>query len=474
MKIKRVVANLGQTHWLFAAIALVIGCIFVFIVPPFWGLDEPAHFVRVYQITHVQKLFQSNFNIKSETVKGVPKNLVDLGNYSIGDLVDNNANGIFSRKDIDNVNGYKKFTDAKFSKEEVPPSSFATYSPVAYVGPIVGTLLAEAINANIGHTLLSARFFSLVLYITLGWLSIWVLRESKLKWLFMVILLLPTSLFQGSVISADGMLIGLSLLFTALFIRILKVDQSESSYKLLYAMTVIAIMLPLIKLNYIFLSAFILCIPTNVFINKKTANYIKWGGISIAVVLGLLWQVFVSMTSNLSASQRPDGLPINMASQIANIMHNPLDFIAACIRSVVVYGDSYIHNGITQVGWNYIDIPLMVLVVLCVTIFIAAIYARKELVPIRKTLLLVTVISLIGVISIFGILYAAFTPVGSKYVDGIQGRYFIPFLIPIMMTIACYIPFEIKMNKNTAMYTIGLATLSGLLFSVVYYYLCTY
>jgi uncharacterized membrane protein len=239
-------------------------------------------------------------------------------------------------------------------------------------------------------------------------------------------------------------------------------------------MIIVAIMLPLVKFNYIFLSSLIFFIPNKIFINKKIVNFAKWAGVSIAVVLGVLWQVFVGMTSNLSASQRPDGISVNMSSQIALIIHNPFDFISACIRSVVVYGDSYIHNGITQVGWNYVDVPLVVLIILCLSVFIAAIYAKKELIPIRRTLLLVAAMSLIGMISIFGILYVAFTPVGSKYVDGIQGRYFIPFLIPIIMAISCYIPIEIKIKNIATPYIFGSISVVCLMASLTYYYLSTY
>jgi uncharacterized membrane protein len=286
--------------------------------------------------------------------------------------------------------------------------------------------------------------------------------------------LLPTALFQGSVISADGILIGLSLLFTSIFIRLLKPGQNEKNTRLFYVLCIIAIVLPLIKFNYIFLSLLILLIPNTKYIKKKIFIILKSATIIIAAVLGAFWQMFVFMMGVISSSQRPDGLPISVSNQIIQVIHNPFNFVVVCFRSLIEYGDLYIHTGTTQIGWNYVDIPLAILLAISCVTLIAAIYAKNEIVPHRRKLLFATGMSMIGAISIFAVLYAIFNPVGWQFIDGVQGRYFIPFLIPILITIASFVPFEIKMNKNVEKYVFVSIVAIGLIFSVIFYYLATY
>ena len=470
MKIKEFVLRLGQAHWVFALLATTFGLIFIFLVPPLWGLDEPAHFERVYQIAHGQ-IFPSrsvaNYGGKA------PKNLVELGDYAVNDLIDNTVGDITSRKDVRDINGYKQFTDAKFSKEEKATPGSASYPPTAYIGPVLGVILADIFNASIGHTLFLARLFSLLSYILLSWLAIRLLRSSKLKWLFVVVPLLPTALFQGSVVSADGMLIGLSLLFMALFIRLMRASQ-DNNKNLLYSLIVVAIILPLIKFNYIFLSFALIFVPNGIFNNKKITVALKATGVLLATIFSVAWAAVTNAISNAPFSLRQDGLPVNAANQISIVLHDPLHLITACVRSIVNHGDYYVQTAISRIGWNYVDAPMIIVILLCLALFVAALYAKKELVSFRKILILIALLSLLGIASIFGTLYIIFNPVGSNSVDGVQGRYFIPFIIPIILAVAYYVPFEIKISNKSMVYILLSITIVGLLFSAWYYYLATY
>jgi uncharacterized membrane protein len=201
---------------------------------------------------------------------------------------------------------------------------------------------------------------------------------------------------------------------------------------------------------------------------------IKSAGVFLTVILGIGWAIIAKSSSNAPFSQRPDGLAVAAADQLTLLLHAPSHFIFACIRSLMNASDLYIHSTITLVGWNYVNTPLVVSIIICVGILVAALYAKNELISIRKTLSILAAMSLAGIISIFFTLYAVFSPVGGKFVDGIQGRYFIPFLIPIILAIISYLPFDIKIKKNIIPYVFGIFAVIGLLTSVTFYYLVTY
>jgi uncharacterized membrane protein len=472
MRLKQQLVRFTQAHWLFALIAIIFGGIFVLIVPPLWGQDEPSHFERVYQIAHGQ-IFPDRAS-KASFGGEAPSNLVDLGNYAIGDLVDNTTVGLMSRKDIRDINGYKQFTNAKFSKTEKPTPNSASYSPVAYIGPVIAVLLADTINANIGHTLFLARVFSLVAYVLLGWLALRLLRTSKLKWLFMLVLLLPTALFEASVISADGMVIGLSILLTALFIRLVSPVAGQNNRKLFYSLLIVAILLPLVKINYVFLSSLLLFVPNTIFTKRRFTLLLKFIAITFAAVAVLFWNTVTDAGGDAPVTLRPDGLAVSAPHQLSFILNHPLSFPGDLIRTFFEFGDSYIRSAISLVGWNYIEGPLLIVILLCAGMAFAGFYAKKESNAIMRAAIPLLALSILGVLSIFGALYLEFTPVGSNYVDGVQGRYLLPFFVPVIITLVAFLPIEVKIKDKAVPYIFASLALISILFSVGMFYLATY
>lgn len=466
---KKYLNGLKEAHWLFLIIAIFFGVYYAKIVPPLWGLDEPSHFYRTYQIAHGHFLLSQN--------SLVPSNLVSLGDYTVGDLVDNNTGGIFNRADVRDEGAYIRYMNQPFSAEFVHPSETAGYAPIAYAGSSIGTAVAGMFGMKMGRTLLLARLGSLVFYVTIIFVAIWLLRRSKLKWLFMIAALLPTSLFQGSVVSADGMLIATSLLFLSLLIVFMKKETHDKRQQLWLWIGIIAtaITLPLIKLNYIFLSSAIFLTPSEAFGKfKKFSIAIKSSIVLIGGAIGLLWVKEMGGLSDSAPSLRSDGAIVSSTQQLSGVLHNPLHFLAACVRSLIQYGDNYINTLTTQVGWNYIGLPMIVTFIICGAIIIAAVYAKDELIALRKNFIAIGILSMIGTLSIFGALYLAFTPVGSKFVDGVQGRYMLPFLIPLVILIAAYLPLDIKIKKPIIPFIFTFVSTSVLIASVIFYTMATY
>ena len=120
------------------------------------------------------------------------------------------------------------------------------------------------------------------------------------------------------------------------------------------------------------------------------------------------------------------------------------------------------------------SLPNFLIFILCAALLISALYARSEFMIARKKIMLTSIFSILGVASIFLAMYVVFTPVGGNLVSGIQGRYFLPFLIPILMIIAVLIPIEIKMKDKHVPYIMGTIGAFGLMANVVYYWLTLY
>lgn len=469
---ENILKYLTKAEYLFVLIAIIFGICFAKITPPLWGIDETAHFARTYQVVHGDVFPPKNPD--GSYGGALPKNLVVLWHYTKSDLLDNKQGGLVSRKDVDSNYMYTQLDNQPFSKQQQTSPGSSIYSPIAYIAPMVGVFIADTFHASIEQTIFLARLCSLILYVALIWFGIRLLQTSKLKWLIFTIALLPTSLYQASVVSADNITIGLSLLFICLLVRLMQSKGSTKDKKLFYALAVVAAIIPLIKINYAFLSLALVLVPNNLFKSTKTAVVAKIGGISLAVTFGTIWSMIAKVTSNATASQRPDGAKVVAASQISLIAHHPLHFFEACARSIVNAGDSYFQSMIAILGWNFVSIPLIITFTLVLGILLAGLYAKDETVAMRKKLLLLNILIVGGVVSIFAALYITFNPTGNKSVDGVQGRYFLPFLAPVVMLLASLIPFEVKIKAKRTPFIFGTISAAGLIVSATYYFLVTY
>ncbi len=452
-----------QTEVIFIFLAIIFGSIFIHIVPPLWGLDEIGHINRAYELSG-GNLGPNKIN--SEQAK-IPITLLGLEQHVYIDLTNDAESSTSKRPEVDSINAYKMLLNKPFSAPTAKPAISSTYSLLAYPGPTAGVLLGRALDLNIGHTIFIARFLSLLIYMFMVFCALRLLRESKVRWLIFVVALLPVSLFQASVISADSILIGLSLIFVALFLRILKSKPHEDVRKLKYMLATVAVLIPLVKLNYILLSAAIFLIP-------RTTLYKKILTLCAALISGLGWFLLSNHAADPSLSPRPDGLMVESSGQIQFILHHPIQVVEILVRTLFQSGDYYVNSAISLLGWHYAQLPWEFTLLACIGILLAAIFATSELLSLKKYIVLLNIFTFLAIISVFIVLYIAFNPVGNHIIDGVQGRYFIPFFAPLAMLLAV-LPnrkFSINLQLSTILFS-SVSTIC-LLASVAYFYAVTY
>jgi uncharacterized membrane protein len=462
--------KLKEAHWLFLLLSLLFGLFYIFATPLFWGLDESAHFSKVYQITHGKAQYG---NSQADYSGKLPVNLLKLFSYSHKDL-SNNVSVAYGRKDVDNIEEYRSLTSQKFSKEESAAYGIANYSPIAYVGPILGGVIANIFNFNIEHTVYLERIFSLTVYMTIVGAALYLLRKYKVRWFILLTAILPTSLFNGSMITADTMLISSSILAFSLFIRYLTSEDRQLRKKIFYALLLICFIIPLIKVNYAFLSAgILLALPLNKIYSRQV--WIKIITAAGVFVVALAWYAFSGGIGNPSQNQLPEGVT-SSADQMNFVTHHPVGFATAFIRSIQVLGDSYIATGSTIIGWNYISVPIAVSTVILVIILTTLTIGMKELTQFKKYFIVPALFSILGVGSVFLALYLAHTPTGLPYIRGVQGRYLIPFMLPIAALIAGYSKIEFNKRESEKYIVKGGITISLLIliWTALIYISCTY
>jgi uncharacterized membrane protein len=144
-------------------------------------------------------------------------------------------------------------------------------------------------------------------------------------------------------------------------------------------------------------------------------------------------------------------------------------------RSFVYYGDSYIHEMFGVLGWNYVVLPVAFILATVLLMVITALYAKDEFIKLKRESFIIAGSCVVGAATIFAILYVGFTPLAKNMVDGVQGRYFLPFLLPLIVCIVNLLPVKITFNKSSSvMVMLGGASGTILALSALYYILLTY
>lgn len=434
-----------EAYKIYTTIALLFGTLFALTAPPLTGIDETSHFSRAFQVAHGGIFPQES----GDKLFGgyLPQNYlpyVAMVHAKLGE-----KQPVDYQEVLDYAYNYKFSDDSAF----ITFPGSGVYSPLPYIPAAVGILLSQGLNLSIGHTVLLARLFTLITVIAIVALAIRYLEPYKIKWLVVVMALFPKVIFQSSIISTDGLLNALTLLIFAIFIKILISKRTTKSE--LVVLAVSSIILPLVKFNYIFISLIVLFIPyqkISMVLDRRKAIYYKILVVVIAVILSVAWVYSVRGSANSIRTMRGDGAlsQVDAKKQVEYLFSNPLAGPKAVVKTVYTDERGYADSIAGVLGWNYVQLPNVIIIGSFFLLVLSAAYARDEIVKMKRQILHVLALMVFAILSIFGILYLTFTPVGLSTVDGVQGRYFTPFVPFIASALVAMIPLTLKINEKTA------------------------
>lgn len=418
---------------------MLFGTIFAVIVPPLWGLDEVAHFNRAFEVSNgvVRPVVNDEGRIGSD----VPKNLAELEYTVYVDLMDNDTSAISKRHDRTPSIDYERILQQRPSKQLQPAFITSTYSPIAYIGATIGIGVVKAFDGTIGQMILLARMVNLTLYVICIYFSLYILRKQKIRWLIIVLTLIPVALFQASVVSADTLTNGIAMLLFAslLHIGINKKSVEDDNQLYLWIICIAIILLPLVKVNNII---FILVLPL-LFMNKlirskKLATITTVVTGVLTILLACLWMKQMPTTDpSATPTPRIDGLAVSPPEQIHYMLTHPLNFAVTIIRSFHDSWDSYIKTFTVDIGWNSATLPIVYSIAMLLFVLCVIIYAKREIIGAKSIIIIyLATVGVLGILSAFAAMYVAFSTVGQSVVEGIQGRYFIPFIPFIILPLA--------------------------------------
>lgn len=438
------VMKIVKLEYVYAAIALVFGIVFIYLIPPGWNPDEPQHYWRIQQLAHG--------NVMSDEFQG-PAGIT----YTGGVLTADAADFILDYKAYVAIQDYdlridfpmwEEIGSASEKKDEGPLTSVAfpgsaRYSPVVYLPQVAGVWLANTAGMSLLHGFFLAKLVGLCLQIFCFAYAIRIIPKGK--WILFILGLLPSTIVQSTAFGGDVMTTSVCILFTALVVS-LGFSQQKISKQNIILILILTMLIGLVKPAYLPLTAILLLIPiirpeyrNFGFISKMTPL------VAISVLPGIIWLKLTSfIQDNFSHG-------VDIAAQTQYVLHQPIEFLFTFARTYLTDDQPKIYK--TLFGnfvWDTAPLPLIFMFMGVILIVVSCFLSSpRELTQIRlsptvKIVLFSTFCLLVLLISYA--LYTYFTPVRATSILGIQSRYFIPFLPLLLLTLHNPLP-SIQQNK---------------------------
>lgn len=342
-------------------------------------------------------------------------------------------------------------------------SGFATFS---YVIMAVTCNICKLAGAPFALTYILIRFTNMAMYITVVFFAIRKLPKGKL--LMSAIALMPTPMYLAATISYDTIVTGFLYLGMAYMFYMMFTDKKVTWWEYMvfiggmtYGSSRKAIYIPLILMGML--------LPHRIFKDKRQEKIMKAG---IILVFLALMSTFV-LPAIISPSTEGDlrGGTTSHAGQLSAIFGNPIGYAGLLLSTMWEYlfdfgiGTPSL-DFMAYLGKGSMTIPIIIyLVTLTLTSEnpVLAQNDRKEwktgsLTPLVKGVLYFLVFTVMCLI--WTSMYLSYTEVGKTVMAGVQGRYYIPLMFPVLFALSLN---KVNVNWNKVRYSMMCSIVSALI-----------
>ncbi len=391
----------------FLVLWIVLCATFLVSAPLFDVPDEVAHFCRAYEISCGHMITPTNgVSAGEELPLDQDLNLLmeDWGSFY------ENKGMALTENDV-----YTSFYNT------------ASYSPVTYIPQAIGIFLSRHVTDKILIIAYAGRIMNL--------LAITLLLYFAIKWIpfgkavLAFICLIPVNIQESVSLAPDGMVLALTIFMIAYVLK-LRYAQKEvmrgRQIVLLYAM---AAAVSLIKIVYLPFVLVYFMIPYERFggKGKKAGHAIAIAVLSLVCSLGWL-----SLAGNYLLTPGTDSMV-----QTAYILAHPLRYLAMMATTYFKSGSemvlSMFGSSLAALNVNGSGLVMMLYGILMVLVFSRVPKKREFHETSERAIFFLVILAIVFLTSTS--LYIQWTPVYDQDILGIQGRYFLPLMMPLYLMI---------------------------------------
>lgn len=400
---------------IFLLIALIYGLSFLVINPPFQVFDEREHFYRAFAITDLQlmpsKLGDNSGVLISNNVQEMADQFVWLSHHPKSQLslddIKNNISTTFK--------GNRSFA--------IIGSAVATYSPLPYLTSSFAIFVGKSFSSSILFLMYFGRFMNLIMWCFLIYLSIKITPVNK--WIFLLLALMPMTVYQAASLSADSLTIGLCFLTISVLFKFSFDHASEINNKVMSTIFLLFLLISLSKPIYILIILLFFMIPSNKFENWKQKILIFSVMVLPITLITVTWNlIFKGLVM--------PPLGVSVSAQISYIISNPVNLFAIFANTLLNSSNDIISMFIGQVAFLNGLLPFWLVYGYLLLLILTALLENKHTEITLNQKLISIFVFFSSSFLIFILEYITFTPVGQSFIEGIHGRYFIP-IAPLLL-----------------------------------------
>ncbi len=424
----------------FAAASLSLGVLFMGVLVPLSAPDEVSHYISAYQVANqllgrkaADEEGRVYIRAQDAWVEDMEDVLADDGSGArsgkpaeiLGQTVDQDTYAVFH-----NGGAGKGGEGLAVSYQ---PAVRTT--PLAYVPQALGLALGQLLGLGSIGLLFMGRAFNLAFYTLMGFLSI--RRTPFGKEVFAGAGLLPMSLHLAASMSYDVMILAMSGYFLAVCLDLAYAAKRVRAADILVLALTLAVMGPC-KMVYGVIAGFCLLIPV-----KKFGGWGKWAA-GAACVLGAFGAaMFLVNRQTVALYTGITDRYVTWAQEpgysFAELLHSPLKVLRLCYNTLAVQGEQLFGGMIGENLGNMdpvLNIPFPVVLALGACLVVLALKKPGEALYIslgQKAWIWFLCACCLGAL-MFSMLLA-WTPVSAATVQGVQGRYLLPLLPALLLTV---------------------------------------
>ena len=441
---------------IYPAAALALGLLYMFVLPPMSAPDEISHYITAYELSS-RMLGQPARRIDGRVlVRAQDWILEDVyGDYAIsfdagywaeddGSLSGGAAPDSVVLGQRLNESTYRAIHDIWTGKlqgrQDVEPqtpvvTSFppVTTTPVAYVPQAIGIAAARLLRLNSLWLAYLGRFCNLVFFTFMTWLALKRLPFGK-EVLFGVALL-PMTLHLSASFSYDVMILACMFLFTAVCLDLAYARERVRVRDVALLAVLMAAAGPC-KMIYAPMMGLCLLIPV-----RKFGGWGRWLA-SAAAVSGAWAAAMLLVNSRVVGAYAAAVNPVLSATgeegySLLLLFHHPMLLIRMFYNTLLHQTDEY---HLTMIGGMLgnldpmLNVPYVLVMFFTAGLLLLAFRVPGESLTVTggKRLWIFAVCAVCAAAALLSMLIAC-TPRTSMVIEGVQGRYFLPFLPALLL-----------------------------------------
>lgn len=400
-------------EYIFAFLYFTLGIMYMIVIPMSAAPDEGAHFMRIYGIS------EGNYVAEYRADKGTAGS----------DLPDNILSGFKSNemKLPDVIEGKESLLSE--NKVFVSYAASALYSPFTYTAQVIGVKIGKMISNKIFIIAYCGRIAAWLVVGGILFLSIKHIPVGKN--ILMAISLLPMNMHESISLAGDSFTFSVvaALISFVLYLRYRKEEYilGWKEYVILYALL---FYVASCKIVYVPLCLLVCLIPAKRFGNRR--NYIK--NMILAALDALLTSgIWMYISMNILNGS----LGGKSKEQITYILMNPLSYVSTVVNTTITYGEGFVKGMLgSSLGWLNVSVNFGIIIMVVINLVYICVQENNGYYDENRVWnCAIMLAASIGVISlIYTSLYVQWTDIGKNIIDGIQGRYFIPILLPVILS----------------------------------------